>query len=122
VDIRCGGVSGYRVQEERTALATIRQEPTPEVETFPGSPDGSASTAKKGEVKKDNGVRCTKPNVNDIRRPEVTVDDPLLSLHKVLLDRHPLISGHRDKTTLPEDFVQFNDRKSCDGGQLDRKS
>lgn len=119
--IRSGGVASYRLHEAGKTLATICQKPTPEVGTFPGAPDRPTSTTNKREIQEDDGVRCAEPDVDNVIRSEIAVDNPSLSRNKLMLHRHPLIPRCNGKAWPPENLVQLDDRERHDVGQLDRK-
>ena len=113
--VRIRRVHGDRSHKRWPALPAIRKEPTPEIATFPRSPDCAPRAAEKREIEKDDRVRRTETNFSDIVRPEIAIQHPRLFLDKLLLNRDPLILRCRREASLPEDLVQLDDRNSQDG-------
>jgi hypothetical protein len=113
-EIRRCRVGSDCLHENRTALKAVRHEPTPEVGTLARSSDCLPSTAGKGEVQENDGVRCSKPNLDSIVGTQVTIHDPSLFRDQLLLQNHPLIAGCCDQTWPPEDLVKFDHRQCCD--------
>ena len=110
-----------RLHQNRTASPVIRQEPPPEVGALSRSPNGSPSAAEEREVQKKNRVRRTKPDINNVRGPQVTVHNPSLFRDKPLLDDHPVMARCCDKAWPPEDLVQLYYREPRDLAQAHRK-
>jgi hypothetical protein len=107
VEVRFDRVVSDRLHENRTALPPIRQEPAPKVGTLARSTDCSPTAAEEREVQKKNRVRRTKPDINNVKGPQVTIHNPSLFRDKPLLDDHPVIARYCDKAWPPEDLVQL---------------
>jgi len=110
------------LHENRTILTAIRHQPTPEVGTLARSQDCSPSTANEREVQKNDRVRRSKPNLNNVRGPQITIHNPSFFRDKPLLHDHPLIARCCGQTWPPEDLVKLDHRKAGDLAQAPRES
>src|ERR1700731_3643378 len=108
------------LHENRTILTAIRHQPTPEVGTLARSQDCSPSTANEREVQKNDRVRRSKPNLNNVRGPQITIHNPSFFRDKPLLHDHPLIARCCGQTWSPEDLVKLDHRKAGDLAQASR--
>src|SRR6266446_2110807 len=121
-ELRSWRVVSDRLHENRTILIAIRHQPTPEVGTLARSQDCSPSTTDKREVQKNDRVRRSKPNLNNVRGPQITIHNPSFLRDNPLLHDHPLIARCCGQTWLPEDPVKLDHRKAGDLAQAPRES
>jgi len=103
-----------RLHENRTASTAIRYEPTPEVCTFARSPEYTPSAAQEREVQKNDRVRRSKPNLDNVIGTEVTIHDPTIFRNELLLHDRPPIARSCNKTLLPKDLIKLDDREPGD--------
>src|SRR4029077_8811694 len=122
MEVRIGRVCCDRLHENRTHLPVIRQEPLPEVATLARSSNCSPGAAAEREVQKKNRVRSTKPDLDNIVGPQVTVHDPSLFRDQSLLNCCPVIAMCCHESGLPEDLVQLYHREPRDLAQAPRES
>jgi len=97
------------LHENRAASRAVRHQPTPEVGTLARSSDRSPGTADKREVQKDDCVRRSKPNLDNVVGAQVAIHDPSIFRHKLLLHNRPPIARCCEKTRTPENFVKLDD-------------
>ena len=117
VEVCSGCVPSNCFHENGTAVAPISQEPEPEIGTLARSSEGPPNAANKREVQEDDRVRRTKPDFDSVIGSQVALDDPLILLNKLVLQLYPLIARRREKAWSPEEFVQLDNRKTCDLAQ-----
>src|SRR5205814_6218838 len=102
--------------------------PEPEIKALARSPDGSPCASYKREIQENDCVRSSKSDFEHIKRPQVSVHDPLVLRDEFPLELCPLIPWRLDKAGPPEDFVQLYHGQSCDltklqgEGRLARRS
>jgi hypothetical protein len=89
-----------RLDENRATLTAIRDKPTPEVGTLERSRGCSPSTADKREVQRNDRVRRSKPNLDNVVGTQVTI-----FRDKLLLHDHPLIARCCGKAWPPETLL-----------------
>src|SRR5882762_2163384 len=121
-ELRSRCVVSDRLHENRTILTAIRHQPTPEVGTLARSHECSPSTADEREVQKNDRVRRSKPNLNNVVGTQVTVHDPSIVRDKLLLHDQPLIARRCGQTWSPEDLVKFDHREAGNLAQAPRES
>jgi len=110
------------LDEYRPALTAIRYKPTPEVGALARSPGCSPSAADEREVQKNDRIRRSKPDFDNVVGTQIPLYDPGIFRDKLLLHGHPLIARCWNKAHPPEDFVKLDDREPGDLAQAPRES
>jgi hypothetical protein len=111
---------GDRLQEQRTAAATIGKQPPPEISTLPRPADGPPGATQWREIQEHDGIRGLKPDIDHILGPEIPVHDPRLLAGKLALDSCPLVAGRRGQPRTPEQLVELDHWQAGDFTQADR--
>ena len=78
-------IPGNRVPETRHALATIGENPAPEVGALRRSAQGAPGAAEEREVQQNNGICSTQPHLDGIMRAKIPIQDPAVFLNELLL-------------------------------------
>jgi hypothetical protein len=66
----------YSFHKKRPALAAVPHQPKPKIRALARSPDGSPGASHDREVQKNDSVGSTKPNIDGVVWPKVSVQDP----------------------------------------------
>jgi hypothetical protein len=122
LEVHIGRMLGDCLEEKRTTLEAVCQDPKPEVSALARAFDCSPCAANKREVQKDDRIRRTKPNLHSIVGSQVAIHDPSLCGDKLLLNGHPLIARCYGKTGSPKHLVQLDYWESSDFAEMPRKS
>ena len=121
MEFRARCALGDRFKENRTALPAVGQDPPPEVDALARPSNRAMSATQKGEVQKDDRIRGAKTSLNNVKLPQITIDDPSVFRDKQVLGGYPLIPRRSNEAGSPEDFVQLHHRKAADFAQAFRE-
>lgn len=117
-----GSVLIDRFHQKRSALAAISEQPEPEIKALARASNSSPGAEGEREIQENYGIGGLKPDLDRIIMPKVAIQNPVILLDKLSLDRSPLLSGCRTKTRLPEELVQLDYRQPPDFAKLRGKS
>jgi hypothetical protein len=110
-----------RFQKNRAALPAVGQGPPPEVDALARPSNCTMSATKKGEVQEDDCVRRAKASLNNVKMPQVAINDPLVFRDKQVLGGYPFIPRRSNQAGSPEDLVQLHYGEAADFAQAFRE-
>lgn len=103
-------VGADRVEDLGAELASPREQPSPEVETFTRPTNGAPCTHDRRDVEQHDRVRPRQPHLERVKRTEVTIENPAASAGEVTLHLPPLIGRRWHEAIRPEDGVELCSR------------
>jgi hypothetical protein len=107
-------VCSNRSHQRRSAFPAIRQQPPPEICTFPTSLPRSPRATPEWKVEQDDCVRPTQPYLDGVVGSQVAIHDPLHRRGELLLYLYPLLGRCCLEPLTPENFVQLDYRQPSD--------